>query len=275
MEENISYQQYHDNSINNLIGEMDRLYIKKEGYESLEISDFDLSEMVQNSVSIFIGRRGVGKTTMIKHICQYDQSIGRTIISPRAIDEYGDQPNQQIFTRYDDNVVDNIYAEQIRKIMRMRENKKVSTKYGLPLNEQIKHIVVFDDCLQNGGTYFNNKNFANMIGMSTHLHLQVMWSMCTPFDISPHYITCFDYVFLFRDNDESKIRMIYNHYGGVFGTFDLFREAFNEVTRDEYSCMIICNRGRRRRVFRYMIPNIGREFDINLMENNTGIVMIR
>jgi hypothetical protein len=58
--------------------------------------------------------------------------------------------------------------------------------------------------------------------------------------ISPELRTQFDYIFLLADDFYSNLRRIYDHYAGMFPTFESFRQIFKQLTAD-YGCMVIAN----------------------------------
>ena len=50
-----------------------------------------------------------------------------------------------------------------------------------------------------------------------------------------------DYVFIFRNNIVKEREKIYNHYAGMFPTFDVFNQVMNQCT-ENFECLVIDNK---------------------------------
>ena len=61
-----------------------------------------------------------------------------------------------------------------------------------------------------------------------------------PLGITPDMRTQFDYIFLLAEDFYSNLKRIYDHYAGMFPTFESFRQIFTQLT-DDYGCMVIVN----------------------------------
>ena len=59
--------------------------------------------------------------------------------------------------------------------------------------------------------------------------------------LNPEYRNQFDFVFLLSEDFESSRRKLYEHYGGIFPTFEQFNQIFEQIT-ENYGCMVINNR---------------------------------
>ena len=59
--------------------------------------------------------------------------------------------------------------------------------------------------------------------------------------IPPEMRSNFDYIFLLAEDFISNRKRLYDHYAGMFPTFDMFQQVFLDVTED-YGCMVIDNR---------------------------------
>ena len=79
-----------------------------------------------------------------------------------------------------------------------------------------------------------------------------------PLGITPELRCNFDYIFLLAEDFYSNLKRLYDHYAGMFPTFDSFRTVFKELTND-FGCMVIVNRGARstflEKVFWYKASN--------------------
>ena len=59
-------------------------------------------------------------------------------------------------------------------------------------------------------------------------------------DIPPKSRTKVDFVFILRDNCISNRKRLYEHYAGMFRTFDMFCQVMDQCTED-YECLVINN----------------------------------
>jgi len=87
--------------------------------------------------------------------------------------------------------------------------------------------------------------------------------------ISPELRSNFDYVFLLGENGVSDRKKLYEHYGHMFKTKDLFEQVFMKMT-ENYGCMVINNRARTsdltKKVFWYKAQPRN-DFKLNLKSN--------
>ena len=59
--------------------------------------------------------------------------------------------------------------------------------------------------------------------------------------IPPELRSNFDYIFLLAEDFISNRKRLYEHYAGMFPSFDIFTQVFNDITED-FGCMVINNR---------------------------------
>ena len=61
-----------------------------------------------------------------------------------------------------------------------------------------------------------------------------------PLGIGPNLRTNIDFVFILRENIVSNRRRLYEHYAGVFPTFEIFCQIMDQCTNN-YECLVIDN----------------------------------
>ena len=69
-------------------------------------------------------------------------------------------------------------------------------------------------------------------------------TMQFPLGITPELRCNFDYIFLLAEDIYSNLKRLYEHYAGMFPTFESFRKVFSVLT-DDFGSMVIVNRGAR------------------------------
>ena len=65
--------------------------------------------------------------------------------------------------------------------------------------------------------------------------------------IPPNLRTNIDYVFILRENIISNRKRIYDHYAGMFSTFDEFCQVMDACT-ENYECLVINNNAKSNKI---------------------------
>ncbi len=65
--------------------------------------------------------------------------------------------------------------------------------------------------------------------------------------IPPNLRTNIDYVFILRENIISNRKRIYDHYAGMFSTFDEFCQVMDACTED-FECLVINNNAKSNKI---------------------------
>ena len=77
--------------------------------------------------------------------------------------------------------------------------------------------------------------------------------------IPPELRSNFDYIFLLAEDTISNRKRLYEHYAGMFPTFDIFQQVFSDIT-DDYGMLVINNRVHSKnitdKVFWYKAKNV-------------------
>ncbi len=68
-----------------------------------------------------------------------------------------------------------------------------------------------------------------------------------PLGISPQLRGNIDYVFILRENIVSNRKRIYEHYAGMFPTFEMFCKVMDQCT-ENFECLVIDNNTQSNRI---------------------------
>ena len=217
---------------------------KNQPAQSLFFNKFDVNEMVDNSAIVMVAKRGSGKSFAVVDIINQLRNAGRIddyiIISPteRMNKFYGNKGFNNVYYEYTNELLENVLAVQSQRI----EQSKLT-------GEQCKRvIVVMDDCLGQKGSWAKDKAIQEMLFNGRHYKISYILTMQFPLGISPELRCNFDYIFLFAEDFLSNQKRIYDHYAGMFPTFDSYQQVFKSLTED-FNTMIIINRGTRSSLF--------------------------
>lgn len=238
-QESETYDSDCDNSTNNEDMSHIQSVCLKIGQKSdiIQIHKFDLSTFCTNPSICMIGKRGSGKTLVMKELLSYmykskmiDECV---IISPT--DRMSAQYNQiadNIYYSYDDKIVEELLEIQRHRI---NESEKTGKK---PKNV----VIVLDDCLSHKGNWARSQAMQELFFNSRCYRITLLLTMQFPLGLSPELRSNIDYIFLSSDDFISNIKRIYDHYAGMFPTFDSFRQVFSQITND-FGFMTIINTG--------------------------------
>ena len=209
----------------------------------LSIHKFDLSTFCSNPSICMIGKRGSGKTVLIKelltHMYKHKMIDECIIISPteRMSMQYGNIADK-IYYSYNDKIVEELLEIQRHRIDEAKQTGKKPKKV----------VIVLDDCLAQKGNWVRSQATQELLFNSRHYHITIILTMQFPLGMTPELRSNFDYIFLAHDDFISNIKRIYDHYAGMFPTFDSFRQVFAQIT-DDHGFMTITNRGASNTLF--------------------------
>jgi hypothetical protein len=224
--------------------------------KGLPIREFKLKWLDANAAICMIAKRRSGKSWVVRSILKYFNSLpGGTIISPtdKMSTFFGDFfPEVFIHYEYKTEIIQNILYRQ--KIMvdkykaKIKEKKKVDPRAFL----------VMDDCLSDRGNWCKDQPIIEIFMNGRHYKLMYILTMQFPLGIKPELRSNFDFIFLLYEDMFTNQKRIYEHYAGIFPTFDSFRQVFLELTAD-HGCMVLVRSGSQNdlldKVFWYKATN--------------------
>jgi len=217
--------------------------IKVEG-NNLPIREFNLNWMCKNSSIVMIAKRGSGKSWVCRSILKHLHRIGipgGVIIAPtdKMTNFYGKFfPELYIHYEYKNEILENVFYRQKEIINKQKKKMKKRRKVDP------RSFVVMDDCLGSKTTWQKEKPILEMFFNGRHFKITFILTMQFPLGIPPELRSNFDYVFLLADDFISNQKRLYDHYAGIFPSFDSFKSVFLELTND-FGSMVIVNRGSR------------------------------
>ena len=73
-----------------------------------------------------------------------------------------------------------------------------------------------------------------------HYKIMFIITMQYALGVPPNLRTNIDYVFILRENYVSNRKRLYEHYAGMFPTFEMFCQVMDQCT-ENYECLVINN----------------------------------
>lgn len=206
----------------------------------LELRKFDPSRIQSDSCVSLIGKRNTGKSFCLKDILSYhrDIPVGVVVSPTEAANGYFQHfiPNMLLF--------DEPSPEIIKKFL--DRQKSISTEYKRELkkfgNSQIdaRAFLILDDCLYDK-RWINNIDIRSIFMNGRHYKIFFFITMQHAMGLPPVLRNNIDYIFIFRNNIRKEREKIYQHYAGMFPTFEAFEQVMMQTT-ENYECLVIDNK---------------------------------
>ena len=199
----------------------------------IQLKKFSMKDITSDKVVVLIGKRDTGKSFLCKDLLYHHQSIpvGQVISGTEAANSfYGEiVPKLFIHDEFKPEIISNILKRQKSMVENMRSNPNIDPRAFL----------ILDDCLYDN-SWIKDKNIRSVFMNGRHYKLLFILTMQFALGIPPNLRTNIDYVFILRENYVSNRRRIYEHYAGMFPTFEMFCQVMDQCT-ENYECLVINN----------------------------------
>lgn len=209
---------------------------------SLKLNKFDMNRIGDDSVVVLIGKRNTGKSYLTKYILYNNKSIpvGTVISGTEGANEFYSAivPPVFIHEEYTPLILNNVLKRQ--KIIMKKLNK------GQDKNLDPRAFLILDDCLYDN-TWQKDKNIRSCFMNGRHYKLMFILTMQFALGIPPNLRTNVDFVFILRENIWSNRKRLYDHYAGMFPTFEMFCETMDQCT-ENFECLVIDNTSKSNKI---------------------------
>jgi hypothetical protein len=216
--------------------------IKEVGYGAtkLQIKKFNINDMVDHCTIAMIAKRATGKSFLTREIMFKKRNIISAIAISRTekLNSFYSEfiPDSYIYPEYSSDILTRIYERQTQ----MNEDNKKRLKDGKK-NKDDSIMLIMDDCMSSKGTWLKDPNILELFFNGRHHHISFILTMQYAVGIPPEMRSNFDYIFLLAEDVISNRKRLFEHYAGMFPSFDIFQQIFTELT-DNYGMMVINNR---------------------------------
>jgi hypothetical protein len=207
---------------------------------NLQIRKFDMKSIEFNSntrsegpVIVMIGKRGTGKSLLVKDLLSHHRSIPLgCVISGTEIGNHFYQsmvPRMLIHNSYNSVIIENVLKRQFKMIK------------SPPANIDSRCFLILDDCLYDD-KWVRDKLMRLIFMNGRHWKVMLIFTMQYPLGVPPTLRTNIDYTFILRETVIGNRKKLYDNYAGVFPSFDYFCQVLDNTTED-YECLVIKNIG--------------------------------
>ena len=202
-------------------------------YMEIQLRKFNINDIKDENVVVLIGKRDTGKSFLCRDILYYhnDIPVGQVISGTEGANQFYSKivPKLFIHEEFNTTIIQNILKRQKMMIEKMNNGEYLDPRAFL----------ILDDCLYDN--HWARDKFMRSIFMNgRHFKLLFLLTMQYALGIPPNLRTNIDYIFILRENYVSNRKRLYEHYAGMFPTFEMFCQVMDQCTED-YECLVINN----------------------------------
>lgn len=195
----------------------------------LEIKKFDCSKLTQFATVMCIGKRGTGKTTLIRDIMSHmakrlDFGIAMCGTEETARDMGEFIPPSCIYNDFSAEALDVLLKHQKKTIMAGRYKKT---------------FLIMDDTLYDKST-LRSKNMRMLFMNGRHRKIFYLCAVQYLMDIPPDLRSNVDFVFALKENIIGNREKLWKCFFGMFSDYKEFSTVMDECTAG-YDCMVLDN----------------------------------
>ena len=212
---------------------------------TLELKKFEMKSISfrpdenKGPVIVLIGRRDTGKSFLVRDLLYYHQDIpiGTVISGTEAGNGFYSEhvPKLFIHEEYNSAIIENILKRQRTVLKQIKKEQEIYKKSSI----DPRAFVILDDCLYDAG-WTKDKMMRLLFMNGRHWKMMLIITMQYPLGIPPNLRTNIDYVFILRENYVSNRKRLYEHYAGMFPTFEMFCQVMDQCT-ENFECLVIHN----------------------------------
>ena len=199
----------------------------------IQLKKFDMNQITHDKTVVLIGKRDTGKSFLCKDILYHHQNVpaGSVISGTEAANEFYSNMVPPIFIHeeYQPIIIENLLKRQKQLLIEKRDGKQIDPRAFL----------ILDDCLYDN-SWVKDTNVRSLFMNGRHYHILFILTMQYALGIPPNLRTNIDYVFILRENYVSNRKRLYEHYAGMFPTFEMFCQVMDQCT-ENYECVVINN----------------------------------
>ena len=200
----------------------------------IQLRKFDMSEIKDDKVVVLIGKRDTGKSFLCKDILYHHKGIpvGQVISEQKVLNQFYSKivPKLFIHGEFDTQIVQNM----------IKDKKILIDKINAGDNSiDPRSFLILDDCLYDN-TWAKDKWMRSVFMNGRHYKILFLLTMQYALGVPPNLRTNIDYVFILRENYVSNRKRLYEHYAGMFPSFEMFCQIMDQCT-ENYECLVINN----------------------------------
>lgn len=210
---------------------------KVEAVKELKIKKFDPTTIALDSTICLLGKRRTGKTVCLRALMHQFRDVPRGIVmsGTEHVNQFfggpqGFIPDSYIYQEYDPKILERVFKKQSGRIRRHGGVKCLDNTFFL----------VMDDLLSDSKSWKNDRQIRELLMNGRHCNVLSFLTMQYPLGIPPDLRTNIDYVFIFRETIRANRKRLWENFGGVVPSFEMFNTLMDACTAD-FHCLVINN----------------------------------
>ena len=219
---------------------------------SLELKRFQMNSIsfkaneASGPVVVFIGKRGVGKSYLVRDLLYYHQDIPIGVViagTEEGNGFYGKMvPKLFIHNEYNNAIIENILKRQKSVLRQMRKEMETYKRSTI----DPRTFVILDDCLYDA-SWSKDKLMRLLFMNGRHWKIMLIITMQYPLGVPPNLRTNIDFVFILREPYIANRKRIFDNYAGMFPTFESFCQVMDQCT-ENFECLVINNNAKSNKI---------------------------
>ncbi len=198
---------------------------------SLNLKKFDMCSIDKGSVCMMIGKRNTGKSFLCKDLLYFkrDIPIGTVISGTEGANQFYSKivPPLFIHEDYSHEIITNAVKRQKLVVKKMNQQMEMYNQ----TNIDPYAFIILDDCLYDN-SWTKDVNIRSLFMNGRHHKVLFIITSQYALGIPPNLRSNIDYVFILRENIYSNRRRLYEHYAGMFPTFEIFCQVMDQCTEN-------------------------------------------
>jgi hypothetical protein len=193
------------------------------------LREFDISSLKTDRVVLILGKRGTGKTVLLKDICYHlHKSLDLGVAMAPT------QESVDMFRSFMPpmSVYNDFRADRLEALIEAQRRAQKENKY--------RNVwVILDDCMFDKKA-LKSKAMRDIFMNGRHYNFLFINLMQYVMDMGPDLRSQVDYVFTMRETVISNREKLYKFFFGIFPTYGDFSNAM-DVCTENYSAMVLDN----------------------------------
>lgn len=206
---------------------------------NIELKKFNIKSIASDKVCVFIGKRETGKSFLVKDLLYHQRDIpcGTVISGTESANSFYSKlvPSIFIHEQFSPDLIFNSLKRQ--KLIMKQIHKDIESKGKSDIDPRA--FVILDDCLYDN-SWSRDINIRSLFMNGRHYKMLFILTMQYLLGVPPQLRTNIDYIFILRENIHNNRKKLYEHYAGMFPTFEMFSQVMDQCT-ENYECLVIHN----------------------------------
>ena len=205
---------------------------------SISLSKFDPKSIERRRITgsgpatcVFIGKRGTGKSTLVKDILYHLRKIPAGVVISATED------GNAYYSNFVPDIL--IHSEYKPEVIQQVINRQKKVIRGTSKTCDNDVFVLLDDCMYDK-RMIRDTNIRGIFMNGRHWRVTFMLTMQYCMDLPPDLRANIDYVFILRENIIQNQEKIYKNFFGIFPQFSIFQDVMNTCT-EGYDCLVLDN----------------------------------